>query len=60
MFNNNGGYLYWDPMNCVYQVGYLNDEVLEGKFTQDEIDVLKKRKNIAIDWNKAIIEEVDG
>lgn len=59
VFNNSGGYLYWDPMNCVYQVGYLNDEFFKGEFTQDEIDVLKKRKNIAIDWNKAIIEEVD-
>lgn len=55
-----------------YSEGYLNidkndgepfistpvdDDNYEAHFTQYEIDVLKQRDDIAIDWNKAKIEE---
>lgn len=35
----------------------LND--FQTSFTKDEINELKKRDDIAIDWNKAIIKEVE-
>lgn len=41
---------------------YADDEVVNGTqtyFTQAEIDELKKRDDIAIDWYKAIIEPVE-
>lgn len=43
---------------------FFKDEVEAGsvqtQFTQAEIDELKQRDDLAIDWNKAIIEPVEG
>lgn len=36
------------------------NELDQCSFTQAEIDNLKKRDDIAIDWNKAVIEQVEG
>jgi len=33
-------------------------ETIQTHFTQEEIDKLKERKDLAIDWDKAIIEPV--
>lgn len=36
----------------------INTESRQASFTKDEIEELKKRDDIAIDWDKAIIKEV--
>lgn len=35
------------------------DPTYQTRFTQAEIDVLKQRNDLAIDWNKAIIKPVE-
>ena len=37
----------------------IEDVVYQSHFTQAEIDELKQRDDIAIDWDKAIVKEVD-
>lgn len=37
----------------------IDSNDFQTSFTKDEINELKKRDNIAIDWNKAIIKEVE-
>lgn len=36
-----------------------DDEPYKARFTKEEIEVLKKDEDIAIDWDKAEVEEVD-
>lgn len=36
----------------------IENDYIKTRFTQSEIDELKQRDDLAIDWNKAIIKEV--
>lgn len=38
----------------------IETDHVKTRFTQSEIDELKQRDDLAIDWNKAIIEPVEG
>lgn len=46
--------------DVTYDVGWYEDMdyLIQTKFTKSEIEKLKKRDDIAIDWDKAIIKEV--
>lgn len=62
--DNDSSYLIIVPYNR-YSAYYGTISQAKGcgdqySFTQAEIDNLKKRDDIAIDWNKAVIEQVEG
>lgn len=57
--NDHLGYLnYWLGGKRFVFGESINTESRQASFTKDEIEELKKRNDIAIDWNKAIIKEV--
>lgn len=66
VFPQNRGYLNvihdFEPSKDVaYDIGWPEDRssLTRTEFTQSEIEGLKKRDDLAIDWGKAIIKEVD-
>lgn len=53
------GYLNFYKEENIYMIDDISvSKGFKHKFTQSEIKALKQRDDIAIDWNKAIIEEV--
>lgn len=59
IINSDVGYLNFDNMNKVYS--FSNNQQshrFKTQFSENELNNLKKSKNIAIDWTKALIEEV--
>lgn len=55
--NNDRGYLFFDDIAKEYSFANKNNKFFKSYFTQSEIEQLKQRDDIAIDWDKAIIEE---
>lgn len=49
---------YCEELEKYILANALNDDGYKVTFTQSEIEALKQRDDIAIDWNKAIIKEV--
>lgn len=60
VFPNKYGFLNIDESNGTFFLSNLFQEAnCQIYFTQAEIDELKQRKDLAIDWDKAAIEEVE-
>lgn len=58
VFPVDDGYLNLDDDGCVYTDDFDQISGTRTQFTQSEIEKFKQRDDIAIDWNKAKIEEV--
>lgn len=64
VFEGNFGYLFFDENDNEYYTGSISAGIkVEGQkclFTKDEIDKLRPRKDIAINWTKAELIESSG
>ena len=61
LINDSHGFLNvnkTDDNDCLLSTSSW-DPIYQTQFTQVEIDVLKQRPDLAIDWNKAIIKPVE-
>lgn len=57
--NSDDAYLnYHERSNHINFCDDIETDHVKTRFTQSEIDELKQRPDLAIDWNKAIIKEV--
>lgn len=57
--NSDDAYLnYHERSNHINFCDDIETDHVKTRFTQSEIDELKQRDDLAIDWNKAIIKEV--
>lgn len=45
--------------NYHFDAPYFSNEYKKQEFTEEQIEELKKRDDVAIDWNKVELEEVD-
>jgi len=54
------GYLNLDDDGCIYTDDLDPFDDTRTQFSKQDIDSFKQRDDIAIDWNKAKIEEVKG
>lgn len=61
VLGNDGAFLIKTPKGGFYFGTLISADAYgdQNEFTQAEIDKFKKRGDIAIDWNKAIIEPVE-
>lgn len=64
VFEGNFGYLFYDENKKEYYTGSISEGTqIKGQkclFTKDEIDKLRPRKDIAINWTKAELIESSG
>lgn len=60
LIGNSQGYLKYYLPDREFSIGSsIKSDNYQIAFTKDEIEGFKKRNDIAIDWNKAIIKEVE-
>lgn len=56
----NGYYGYLNFVNGVFELGDNNNtDVFKTKFTDKEIEELKQRDDVPLDWNKVKLEEAE-
>lgn len=61
VFPDDHGYLNWDEDDRTFCIdNSCESEAYQPHFTQAEINEFKQYKDIAIDWDKAIIKPVEG